>query len=122
MAQGRGFSAMILFCCVLVLLSEMADATSFVVGDNNGWSFNTNNWPNGKKFKAGDVLVFNYDPSHHDVRVVDVNGYNSCNPSKASKSFHSGHDQVTLAQGTTYFICSFPGHCQQGMKIAINAA
>jgi len=56
------------------------------------------------------------------VTVVDVNGYNSCNPSKASKSFHSGHDQVTLAQGTTYFICSFPGHCQQGMKIAINAA
>jgi len=72
MAQGRGFSAMILFCCVLVLLSEMADATSFVVGDNNGWSFNTNNWPNGKKFKAGDVLGLSYPP-HFALPFLYIN-------------------------------------------------
>jgi len=149
MAQGRGFSAMIIFFCVLVLLSEMSHAATYVVGDKNGWNFNTVNWPNGKKFKAGDVLgssyisssfsssfsdtrmahfllfvcaVFNYDASQHDVKVVDVNGYNSCDPSKATKSFRSGHDQITLASGTTYFICSIPGHCQSGMKIAVNAA
>jgi len=66
--------------------------------------------------------VFNYGPGAHDVTVVDANGYKSCDPSKASKKYSSGHDEITLASGTTYFICSFAGHCQQGMKIAINAA
>jgi len=56
MGQGRGFSAMFVLLSVLVLMSEMAHAATYVVGDKNGWNFNTNNWPNGKKFKAGDVL------------------------------------------------------------------
>ncbi|XP_014517504.1 basic blue protein-like [Vigna radiata var. radiata] len=122
MTQGRGFSAIIVSLCVFLLLSDMAHATTYVVGDDKGWAFNTSNWPGGKRFKAGDVLVFNYDPSNHDVTKVDVNGYQSCDSSKASEKHRSGHDQITLSSGTTYFICSIPGHCQQGMKIAIHAS
>jgi hypothetical protein len=36
--------------------------------------------------------------------------------------FRSGNDCVTLRRGTNYFICTFQGHCQSGMKITINAA
>jgi uncharacterized cupredoxin-like copper-binding protein len=36
--------------------------------------------------------------------------------------YKSGNDRVTLARGTNYFICSIPGHCQSGMKIAVTAA
>ncbi|WVY92466.1 hypothetical protein V8G54_031554 [Vigna mungo] len=109
MGQGRGFSAIIVSLCVLLLLSHMALATTYVVGDDKGWGFNTANWPAGKRFKAGDVLV-------------DVNGYQSCDSSKAIEKHRSGHDEIKLGSGTTYFICSIPGHCQQGMQIAIHAS
>jgi len=39
MAQGRGLSAMFVLLCVLVLLSEMSHATTYVVGDDKGCSF-----------------------------------------------------------------------------------
>ncbi|WVY92864.1 hypothetical protein V8G54_031952 [Vigna mungo] len=124
MGQGRGFSAIIVSLCVLLLLSHMALATTYVVGDDKGWGFNTANWPAGKRFKAvyKYITVFNYNPSIHDVTKVDVNGYQSCDSSKAIEKHRSGHDEIKLGSGTTYFICSIPGHCQQGMQIAIHAS
>ncbi|CAJ1963623.1 unnamed protein product [Sphenostylis stenocarpa] len=109
MAQGRGFSAMIFLFCVLVLSSEKAHATTYVVGDNDGWNMHPQNWPIGKNFKAGDILVFNYNPQLHDVVIVDEGGYKSCTVPKGAKRYNSGHDQIKLAGGPTYFICSFPG-------------
>jgi hypothetical protein len=59
-ARGRGSAVAggkvavvvgVLLLCVLV-----AESAVFNVGDRSGWSFNTNSWPNGKRFKAGDVL------------------------------------------------------------------
>ena len=42
---------------VFVLLHVKASqATTFMVGDSSGWTFNINNWASGKKFKAGDKL------------------------------------------------------------------
>ena len=62
-AQGRGSAAGgnvavvigLLLVCVL-LNAHVAESAVFNVGDRGGWSFNTNSWPSGKRFKAGDVL------------------------------------------------------------------
>jgi hypothetical protein len=63
-AQGRGSAAggnvavvvgLVLLLCVLFQAS-VAESAVFNVGDRGGWSFNTNSWPTGKRFKAGDVL------------------------------------------------------------------
>jgi hypothetical protein len=58
-AQGRGSVAvvvgLVLLLCVL-LQADVAESAVFNVGDRGGWSFNTNSWPAGKRFKAGDVL------------------------------------------------------------------
>uniref|UniRef100_A0A453MIF0 Phytocyanin domain-containing protein n=1 Tax=Aegilops tauschii subsp. strangulata TaxID=200361 RepID=A0A453MIF0_AEGTS len=52
-----------------------------------------------------------------------VQPYKACaKPAKGAKVYKSGADRVTLNRGTNYFICSIPGHCQSGMKIAVTAA
>jgi hypothetical protein len=45
----------VLLLCVL-LHAAVVESAVFNVGDRGGWSFNTNSWPAGKRFKAGDVL------------------------------------------------------------------
>ncbi|KAL2470652.1 Basic blue protein [Abeliophyllum distichum] len=101
---------------------DAADAAVFTVGDSSGWDFSVGNWTDGKHFKAGDVLVFNYDPSLHNVVAVDLNGYNRCSASAKSRTYTSGKDRIMLSKGNHYFICSYPGHCDGGMKIAISAS
>ncbi|URE46981.1 Basic blue protein [Musa troglodytarum] len=78
-------------------------------------------WPRGKRFRAGDVLVFKYNPLEHNV-VVNAAGYNGCSTPRGSRVLTSGKDRLTLARGRNYFICSSVGHCQSGMKMAIVAA
>lgn len=41
-------------CCCCVAIADAA--TTYYVGDSNGWSFNSPSWPNGKHFRAGDTL------------------------------------------------------------------
>ncbi|KAJ8475939.1 hypothetical protein OPV22_019666 [Ensete ventricosum] len=123
MAQGRGsVVALGLALLCLLLHSEVAEAATYVVGGNSGWTFNVAGWPRGKSFRAGDVLLFNYNPSVHNVVAVRAAGYNSCSAPRGSRVSTSGKDRITLARGTNYFICSFAGHCQSGMKIAVTAA
>lgn len=61
MSQGRGSASLpivvtvVSLLCLLVLL-ERADAATYTVGGPGGWTFNTNAWPNGKRFRAGDIL------------------------------------------------------------------
>ncbi|KAJ7946648.1 Basic blue-like protein [Quillaja saponaria] len=123
MAQGRGsamFSMMLV--CFLVLQSEMVHAaTTYTVGDARGWTFNVVGWPRGKHFRAGDTLVFKYNPQAHNVVAVNNVGYNTCKTPRGAKVFKSGRDQIKLVKGQNYFLCSFVGHCQAGMKIAVNA-
>ncbi|XP_020207640.1 basic blue protein [Cajanus cajan] len=128
MSQGRGSASLprlvvtvVSLLCVLVLV-EHANAAIYSVGGSGGWTFNTNTWPNGKRFRAGDVLVFNYDSTAHNVVAVDRNGYNSCKTPSGAKVFRTGNDQIKLARGQNYFICNYPGHCESGMKVSINAA
>ncbi|KAH9615694.1 hypothetical protein KSS87_021089 [Heliosperma pusillum] len=125
MAQGRG-SATSALAVGLAILCLMAIAQPtlgaiYNVGGAGGWTFNVVNWPRGKSFRAGDVLVFNYARSQHNVVPVGGSGYNGCN-GRGGRVNQSGRDRFTLKRGANYFICSFPGHCQGGMKIAVNAA
>ncbi|XAR53122.1 hypothetical protein NMG60_11021535 [Bertholletia excelsa] len=125
MSQGRG-SAMLTVaaavCLLLVLNCEGAQAATYKVGGTAGWSFNTASWPRGKRFRAGDILVFNYSPAAHNVVAVNKAGYNSCKAPAGAKVYSSGKDQIKLVKGQNFFICTLPGHCQSGMKIAVNAA
>ncbi|KAJ4750824.1 Basic blue-like protein [Rhynchospora pubera] len=127
MAMGRGSANKVTIAFGLVFLffllgSEVVNAATYTVGDGGGWSFNSGSWPKGKSFRAGDVLVFNYNPSIHNVVAVNGAGYKSCKTPGGSKVFTSGKDRITLTRGTNYFICNFAGHCESGMKIAVTAA
>lgn len=62
---------------------------------------------------------FNYDPRVHNVVAVDEIGYSSCTAPRGAKVFDSGMDEIKLSRGHNFFICTLPGHCQAGMKIAI---
>ncbi|NP_001265957.1 basic blue protein-like precursor [Cicer arietinum] len=121
MALGRGSALVVLLVCFLVIHSELAQAAIYTVGGAGGWTFNTIAWPNGKNFKAGDTLVFNYSPGAHNVVAVSKAGYGSCKTPRGAKVYRSGKDQIRLARGQNYFICNYVGHCESGMKIAINA-
>ncbi|KAJ0240430.1 Basic blue protein [Hirschfeldia incana] len=124
MAKGRGTSCStsaivgLMVVSVLVLQSE---AATYIVGDSLKWAFNVVDWPKGKHFKAGDVLVFNYNPSFHNVVVVDSGGYNNCKTPAGATTYTSGKDRLTLSRGQNFFICNFPGHCEGNMKIAVTA-
>ncbi|KAH9605654.1 hypothetical protein KSS87_013576 [Heliosperma pusillum] len=129
MAEGRGSASsqvMVLglatIMCVLTMTTQPTFGASYTVGGAGGWTFNVVNWPNGKSFRASDVLAFNYASSLHNVVAVNKGGYRSCNPQSGAKVFQSGKDTIKLNKGLNYFICSIPGHCQAGMKIAVNAA
>jgi hypothetical protein len=61
MAEGRGSARAIgamafavACCCCCVAIADAA--TTYYVGDSNGWSFSSPSWPNGKHFRAGDTL------------------------------------------------------------------
>ncbi|KAG2704664.1 hypothetical protein I3760_05G014900 [Carya illinoinensis] len=124
MAQGRGSAivATVVLLGMLLIHCENAWAATFTVGDAGGWTFGVDNWPNAKTFMAGDILVFNYSSAVHNVVVVDKQGYETCKAAEGSQKFQSGSDQITLVKGQNYFICTFPGHCESKMKIAVNAS
>ena len=66
--------------------------------------------------------VFNYIPLIHNMVIVKEFGYTSCVALGGSGFYYSGADRITLAKGANYFICGIPGHCNLGMKIAVNAS
>ncbi|XP_066319431.1 basic blue protein-like [Miscanthus floridulus] len=128
MARGRGGAiggvlALALLVGHLVAASApVAEAAaSYMVGDYGGWKFNVDKWAKGRTFRAGDVLVFNYNRAVHDVAVVNAAAYRSCAVPKGAKVLRSGRDKVRLGRGTHYFACTVRGHCQAGMKIAVRA-
>ena len=66
--------------------------------------------------------AFRYNAKAHNVVPVSAAGYKSCSAPKGVRALTTGNDRVTLKRGANYFICSFPGHCQAGMKVAVTAA
>lgn len=58
MAEGRGSAVRgLALLMVLCLVSfHVAESATYIVGGSAGWTFNSVGWPNGKRFRAGDVL------------------------------------------------------------------
>ncbi|KAB5513814.1 hypothetical protein DKX38_027720 [Salix brachista] len=127
MVQGRGSADLVVvnmaavLLCLMVLTGHVHAAT-YTVGGSGGWTLDVDRWPKGKRFKAGDTLVFTYDPTIHNVVAVNRGGYSSCITPAGARVYKSGNDQIKLSKGQNFFICNVAEHCESGMKIAINAA
>ncbi|KAM0930204.1 hypothetical protein ACQ4PT_000983 [Festuca glaucescens] len=113
--------------CVLALWRPAGAAEYTVGGDGiNGWDTGTNyaTWSQAQSFAAGDVLVFNYVKSQHNVYEVTEEAYRSCDdaaPGAVLATYDSGFDRIVLpaANKTYWFICQVPNHCVGGMKLAV---
>lgn len=126
MAKGGGSAGLVLALGLLILVASQCfyvEGAVYHVGGVQGWGpFDYQQWlVKVPKMKAGDRLVFNYNPSQHDVTVVGYKGYKSCKVTGRPKQFRSGKDQISLKKGWNYFICSTRGHCFQGMRLAVKA-
>ncbi|KQJ94278.1 basic blue protein [Brachypodium distachyon] len=107
---------LIAICCT----ATIAHSKEWTVGDAKGWSFRVAGWESGLAIHTGDTLVFKYNPKEHNVVQVDEKSYNACSVSgRLSGDYNSGNDHIRVGRGKSFFICSFAGHCEQGMKIAI---
>ncbi|KAJ8562300.1 hypothetical protein K7X08_011591 [Anisodus acutangulus] len=102
-------------------------AQAYIVGDNMGWSVPTGGpvsyqrWANGKSFKVGDTLVFNFVNGTHNVARISKASYDSCNTTSPINTISTGPARIALTNsGEHYYMCTFPGHCSMGQKLAIN--
>ncbi|XP_006358287.1 blue copper protein-like [Solanum tuberosum] len=102
-------------------------AQTYIVGDNLGWSVPTSGpnayqrWANGKSFKVGDTLVFNFVNGTHNVAMVSKASYDSCNTTSPINTISNGPARIRLTNsGEHYYMCTFPRHCSLGQKLAIN--
>ncbi|KAL6655405.1 hypothetical protein ACP70R_006231 [Stipagrostis hirtigluma subsp. patula] len=106
--------------------AALASATTYTVGDASGWTVGPDydSWASGKGFAVGDTLVFTYTSKAHTVTEVSKSGYETCSGSSPALSDDdSGSTTITLTTpGTHYFICKVPGHCAQGMKLAVTVS
>ncbi|KAF9613460.1 hypothetical protein IFM89_008307 [Coptis chinensis] len=126
MANHMGVIACLLVAAALLHGAMAAD--TYVVLDNLGWSVPTTGnegpyrtWVTGKDFETGDTLVFNFNNGRHDVAEVTKAGYDSCNGTSPLLSQTTGPANITLrTSGEHYYICTIPGHCLAGQKLAIN--
>ncbi|KAF7048331.1 hypothetical protein CFC21_057117 [Triticum aestivum] len=127
-AGSKAIVAGAAFLCVAAMLlaatpAAEAGATTYLVGNAAGWTRNVDygGWLAGKTFRAGDVLVFKYNSTFHDVAWVSKGGYKKCivSPKGYAPVYRNGYDAVALPRGTHYFICGVPGHCSAGMKLAV---
>ncbi|QCD93169.1 Blue type 1 copper protein [Vigna unguiculata] len=92
-------------------------ATVHTVGDSSGWAIGADysSWTGDKTF----AVVFNYGAGH-TVDEVKESDYKSCSAGNSISTDSSGATTIALkTAGTHYFICSVPGHCSGGMKLAV---
>ncbi|CAN6808249.1 hypothetical protein F2Q70_00008831 [Brassica cretica] len=117
----NGLSKMAATALLLVLaIVPAALAVTYTVGDASQWDSGVDytTWVKGKTFRVGDTLEFKYGPTH-SVNEVNKAGYDSCGGTPIDT--HSGGDTTIDLEkvGTQYFICPTPGHCANGMKLAV---
>ncbi|XP_074265108.1 basic blue protein-like [Silene latifolia] len=121
MGKGRGSAnrTLVLGLAALIVMA-MAQPTLATVHYAT-WSYSMATWTRGKTFRAGDYIVFSYNKSLHNLVRVSGYGYNTCTRPSGSLAYQTGKDYIKLVKGANYFLCSFPGHCKAGMKLAVYA-
>ncbi|KAK8937252.1 hypothetical protein KSP39_PZI012529 [Platanthera zijinensis] len=112
------------FIAVAVLPAIVSvEATNFLVGEDDGWSLGVNfaEWAEGKQFKVGDTLVFQYKAVEHDVFSVSESDFNSCTAPVSIQHLLPDTYEITLTSpGRKWYICGKGNHCQSGMKLSID--
>ncbi|XP_033145545.1 uclacyanin-2 isoform X2 [Brassica rapa] len=106
---------------VIMSIVPAAVAVTYTVGDVNGWTSGVDYtvWLTGNTFRVGDIIEFKYGPSH-SVDVTNKAGYDDCDSSASTENHSDGDTKIELKTvGTRYFICPTPGHCINGMKLAV---
>ncbi|CAK9329625.1 unnamed protein product [Citrullus colocynthis] len=110
---------------VATTVLHAAEAAVFEVGGGSGWQRPPNpdfysSWAAGLNFTVGDVLVFNFPTGGHNVAGVTKDGYDNCNTS--NPKFINATSPFSFTLNTLddfFFICTVPGHCSAGQKLAI---
>ncbi|KAL6178369.1 hypothetical protein ACLB2K_049887 [Fragaria x ananassa] len=118
----------------LLLQCQEIQGKEFLVGDDKGWSPypGLSDWPNGKTFTPGDILVFKYNNANASVRSWDDEikykeypdiCYAKCDNSLCPnyEDFNSGNDNIVLKEGKNYFFSPDHDRCDQGFKIKVCA-
>ncbi|KAK9923122.1 hypothetical protein M0R45_031555 [Rubus argutus] len=114
-----------------VFLQSVAAQTQHVVGGSIGWAIPQSGgaqeyvtWASGQKFVVGDVLIFNFTTSTHDVVEVPKASFDSCSSANPiGSTITTGPANITLTStGDHYYICTFGTHCQSGQKLAIDVS
>ncbi|KAL1547945.1 uclacyanin 1-like [Salvia divinorum] len=109
------------------LLQGSSAQTTHIVGDEMGWlvppggevAYST--WAAAQTFTVGDVLVFNFIASAHNVAEVSKEAFDSCNTTNTISISTTSPTNITLTSvGEKHFLCTFSQHCGLGQKLAIN--
>ncbi|KAK2415839.1 blue copper protein 1a [Trifolium repens] len=120
MASSR---VVLILAISMVLLSSFALATNHIVGEDNGWTVDVNytQWASETVFRVGDNLVFNYDPSRHNVFKVNGTLFQSCTFPPANEALSTGKDIIQLkTEGRKWYVCGIANHCSaRQMKFVI---
>jgi hypothetical protein len=108
---------------LLLLLGVMAVAVSAAdvvpAGGADGW--NEGIYYGTIDLHPGDSLVFSYPEGVHNVVQTDLNGYKGCYAGSNAPTWTSGNDKITFYDPqVSYYICTFAGHCNNGMKVIVN--
>ncbi|KAL8149740.1 uncharacterized protein LOC141708920 [Apium graveolens] len=124
---------MVVFMVVMVLGAmhiQSSDAqTTHTVGGSLGWVIPTQDpnaystWASSNSFKVGDILVFNFTTGSHTAAEVTKAAYDACTLTSPISTWTTGPASVTLnSSGSHYYLCTVPGHCSAGQKLAITVS
>ncbi|XP_048134053.1 mucin-5B-like [Rhodamnia argentea] len=117
--------------CVLVVVVAFlssAEAANYTVGGSGGWKIPSSagsysDWVSQHTFEVGDVLVFDFDSSTHDVADVTKEDYDACNTDSPFTVMSTSPAAYSLdSAGDYYLLCTSAGHCSQGQKLAVTVA
>ncbi|KAL3745175.1 hypothetical protein ACJRO7_014307 [Eucalyptus globulus] len=100
---------------------------TYTVGNVMGWTIPASGaaayraWANSNTFEVGDILVFNFNNGAQDVAEVTETAFGSCDGANPLSISTVPPARITLTTaGQHFFICTVPGHCSSGQKVAIN--
>ncbi|KAG6554627.1 hypothetical protein Mapa_003645 [Marchantia paleacea] len=125
-------SAIFAVLFLAVSLHQDTEAATHIVGGASGpgWTFQATDltfydtWASKGTFAVGDVLVFNYNSTEHNVLEVTAGDLSACTvPANAIATNNTSNGSLTISTaGTHYYICGFPLHCVNGMKMTLTTA
>ncbi|KAG9157993.1 hypothetical protein Leryth_000158 [Lithospermum erythrorhizon] len=113
---------LLLMFLILTTLYGTSISTFYKVGDSAGWSIpgssDYRSWSSSKTFAVGDTILFQYDQQLHNVLLVHLHDYHSCNVNTPIATYTTGNDSFFIGKHGHYlFICGIPGHCEAGQKL-----